>query len=445
MKPMAAKYLITLMLTLPVALPASAASVSKFLTAEAINWNGKVIDIASQKKYYKARRGKGIWTSNSGLNKNGLALVRALARAGDDGLDPKDYLGGFPNQQSALKGDNLAAAELFLSQAFYRFGRDLFAGRTTPAVSEPDIVISRKKVSRKGLLNTAAKKGPQAVVNQLRPQHQQYARLRALLAKTKKGAKRRQIIVNMERWRWLPSNLGKNHVLVNQAAFTLEVYQKGRKIDKRRVIIGKTYHKTPMFSHKIKYSDFNPTWTVPRSIAGNEILPKLRKDPNYLTKKGYKLHTSWKADAPVMNPNSVDWQSVRSKNFPFRIVQPAGDKNALGRVKFLFPNRFNVYLHDTPSRNLFKNKTRALSHGCIRVEKPLDFATILYGLDGPLSRRKIDAIVASRKTTRVKLRKPVPVHLTYFTVWVSDNGKAVFHKDIYKRDRLVGGILFGRV
>jgi murein L,D-transpeptidase YcbB/YkuD len=269
--------------------------------------------------------------------------------------------------------------------------------------------------------------------------------LRKLLAKTKSGGKRRQIIVNMERWRWLPSDLGKNHVLVNQAAFLLEIRSKGRTIDSRRVIIGKPYHKTPMFSHKIKYADFNPTWTIPRSIAGNEILPKLRKDPSYLKKRGYLLHTSWKPDAPVMSAHSIDWQSVRAKKFPFRIVQPSGPKNALGRVKFLFPNRFNVYLHDTPNRNLFKNKARALSHGCIRVNKPLDFAALLYGLDGSLSRRKIDAIVASRKLTRVKLRRPIPVHLTYFTVWVSDNGKVTFHKDIYKRDRLVGGILFGRV
>ena len=425
--------------------PANAAKVSKLLSAQAINWNGSVIDIASLKKFYKSRRGKGIWTSNSGLNKHGVALLKVLARAGDDGLDAKDYLYGFPKKASALKGDNLAAAELFLSQAFYRFGRDLFAGRTTPAVSEPDIVISRKKVSRKGLLGTAGKKGPASVANQLRPKHQQYMRLRALLANTKKGAKRRQIIINMERWRWLPSSLGKNHVLVNQASFTLEIRSKGRTIDTRRVIIGKPYHKTPMFSHKIKYADFNPTWTVPRSIAGNEILPKLRKDPGYLEKRGYRLHTSWKADAPVMNPHSIDWQSVRSKNFPFRIVQPPGERNALGQVKFLFPNRFNVYLHDTPNRNLFKNKARALSHGCIRVNKPLDFATLLYGLDGSLNRRKIDKIVASKKTTRVKLRNAVPVHLTYFTVWVGENGKAAFYKDIYKRDRLVGGILFGRV
>ncbi|MCP4073143.1 MAG: L,D-transpeptidase family protein [Hyphomicrobiales bacterium] len=424
--------------------PASAVNVSGLLSSQAINWNGQVINVEPLKKFYKSRRGKGVWTSKTGLNKNGNSLLKILKQAGADGLVPKDYLSSFPSSQSSLKDENLALAELYLSQAFYSFSRDLFAGRTTPAVSEPDIVISRKKISLEELLKSASRKGPQKLVDQLTPKHQQYARLKKLLARTKSDAKRRQIIVNMERWRWLPSNLGKNYVLVNQAAFSVDIYNNNKKIDSRRVIVGKPYFKTPMFSHKIQYADFNPTWTVPRSIAGNEILPKLRKDPSYLAKRGYLLHTSWKADAPVMNAHSIDWQSVSSRNFPYRIVQPPGDSNALGQVKFLFPNRFNVYLHDTPSRSLFKKKARALSHGCIRVHEPLEFAATLYSLNSSLRRNKIDAIVASKKTTRVKLNKPVPVHLTYFTVWVSDNGKATFHKDIYKRDILVGKILFGK-
>ena len=425
-------------------LPAYGANVSKLLSAQAINWNNRVVNVAPLAKFYKSRRGKGIWTSDKGLNKHGKELLKLLAQAGIDGLETKDYLSGFPTKTSGLSADNLAAAELFLSGAFYSFGRDLFSGRTTPSVTEPDIVISRKKVSREGMMKTAAKKGPLAVIKQLRPGHPQYIRLAKLLAATKSGSKRRKIIINMERWRWLPSNLGKKHVLINQASFTLQMRNNGKVVDSRRIIVGKPYFKTPMFSHEIKYADFNPTWTVPRSIAGNEILPKLRKDPAYLQKRGYQLHTSWKANAPVMNAHSIDWQSVSSKNFPYKIVQPAGETNALGQVKFLFPNRFNVYLHDTPSRNLFKNKSRALSHGCIRVNKPLEFATRLYGLNGSLSRRKIEAIIASKKTTRVKLGKPVPVHLAYFTVWVDDKGGVKYYDDVYKRDKLVGRILFGK-
>jgi len=416
---------------------ASAANVSALLKGDAIKWRGTVIDISLLKSYYKSRR-RGIWTSKSGLSKKGVELIGVLNAAAGDGLEPSDYLSGFPKK---LAKSDLAAAELYLSQSFVRFSRDLFAGRTTPAVSEPDIVISRKKIDRKALLKSAASKGPKSVIKQLRPQHKQYQLLRKLLAKTRDAKTRRKLIVNMERWRWLPRSLGKTYVLVNQAAFNLQMVRKGKIVDQRRVIVGKPYHKTPIFSHKISSAEFNPTWTIPRSIAGNEILPKLRKNPNYLAERGFKIHTSWKANAPAMNANSIDWYSVRAKNFPYRIVQQPGKRNALGQVKFLFPNKFKVYMHDTPSKKLFNNKQRAFSHGCIRVEKPLKFAEILLGMKAS----KINSLLKTEKTQKVKIKRPIDVHLTYFTVWIGKNGKASFHKDIYGRDKLVGNILFGRV
>ena len=424
-------------------LPVHAASVVSVLKGDAIKWNGTVIDLDPLKKYYRGKFGKGIWTAKKGLSKKGVELVKALQSAGSDGLEPRDYLSALPKNIQSLSGNDLAAAELYLSQSFWKFGRDLSAGRTTPAVSEPDIIISRKKTDVKGWLSLANKRGPAKVIAALRPPHAQYLALRKALAQTKaNSAKGKQIIVNMERWRWLPRSLGKKHVLVNQAAFEMRIYEGGKTVDIRRVVVGKPYHKTPMFSHKIQYSDFNPTWTVPRSIAGNEILPKLRKDSSYLEKRGYKVHTSWKADAPVMNAHSVDWHSVNGKNFPYKIVQQPGGTNALGVVKFLFPNKFNVYLHDTQSKNLFSKSARAFSHGCIRVEKPLEFAEKLYG-SRTLNQSKIQKILANPETQRVKLKKPVPVHLTYFTAWV-EGGKVKYHKDVYGRDKLVGNLLFGR-
>ena len=419
---------------------AHSANVKALIKGDAIKWNGTVIDVSVLKKFYRSKRYKGIWTGKQGLNKNGKQLIAAMQKAGSDGLETGDYLSGLPKNLNTLKGNDLAAAELLLSQSFYRFSRDLFTGRTTPAVSEPDIVISRKSIDRTALLKLAASKGPDKAINQLRPKHKQYAQLRQLLAKTNNKSQRRKIIINMERWRWLPSSLGKSHVLVNQAAFTVQIHKNGKLVDTRRVIIGKPFHKTPMFSHKISSAEFNPTWTVPRSIAGNEILPKLRKNPNYLAGRNFNIHTSWDKDAPIMNPNSIDWNSVRAKNFPYRIVQQPGEKNALGYVKFLFPNKFKVYMHDTPSRKLFSQQNRAFSHGCIRVEKPLEFASILLGMKSS----KIDSLLKTGKTQRVKIRKGIPVHLTYFTVWFDAKGKVSFHKDIYKRDVLVGNILFGR-
>ena len=424
---------------------AEAANVLKFARAQAINWNGRAINTAPLMDFYKRQFFKGIWTTDSGLTKRGQELVEVLSAAGSDGLSPADYLSGFPGNASSLRGDDLSALELFLSEAALKFARDLHGGRTTPAISEPDIVIGRKQLDHVALLGSLDKNGVAKVMDRLRPQHEQYRLLRKVLAQTSDPAKHRKIIINMERWRWLPRDLGNRHVLVNAAAFLMYTREGGKTIDKRRVIVGEEYHKTPMFSDNIQLAEFNPTWTISRNIAANEILPKLRKDPNYLAKRGYVIHTSWEADAPAMNANSIDWSSVSGKNFPYRIVQPAGPDNVLGVVKFLFPNRFNVYLHDTSSRQLFDKADRALSHGCIRVEKPVEWAALLYKLDGSVTRSQIDGTIASGKTVQAKFRKPIPVHLGYFTVWIGDDGKLYDFNDVYGRDRLVGNILFGRV
>lgn len=422
-----------------------AASVAPFVGHQAIKWQGTVINIEPIAKFYKRRLFNGIWTTRKGLTPKGVELVKLLGQSGSDGLEPSDYLSNWPANANQLTGENLVAAELYLSDAAVRYIRDLHSGRTTPAVSEPDIVIARKKIDNTALLSEMSKSGPTKIAAKLRPGHRQYQGLRKLLANTKDAATRQKIIVNMERWRWLPSNLGSAHVLVNVAAFKMHTRSKGKTVDTRRVIVGTEYHKTPMFSSAINHSQFNPTWTISRNIAGNELLPKLRRDPGYLEKRGYDLYASWEVDAPRMNASQIDWESVNGKKFPYKIVQPPGPKNALGVVKFLFPNKFNVYLHDTANRDLFTGSNRALSHGCIRVENPMEFANLLYKLDKNPAAPKLQAVVDSENTTAVKFRNPIPVHLTYFTIWVDDNGKVETFKDVYGRDKLVANLLFGSV
>jgi murein L,D-transpeptidase YcbB/YkuD len=424
---------------------AQAENVAKFARVEAINWQGTAINVAPLMDFYKRRFFNGIWTGKQGLTPQGAELVQVLQGAASDGLTPEDYLSSLPSNVNALSGDQLAAAELYLSEAAVKFARDLYAGRTTPAVSEPDIVIARKKLDIPALLGAMGKKGPKTVADGLRPQHPQYAALRQLLAQTKDDAQRRKIIINMERWRWLPRDLGDEHILVNTAGYALYVRKDGKTIDSHKVIVGKPFHKTPMFSHNIEYAEFNPTWTITPNIAANEILPKLRKDASYLERNGYVLYTSWEEDAPAMNAQQINWDSVSAKDFPYRIVQPAGPENVLGQVKFLFPNKYNVYLHDTSSRQLFAQSDRALSHGCIRVERPLELARLLYKLDSNQVASQVDAIVGTKKTTRAQFKRPIPIHLTYFTVWVGDDGKTISYDDIYGRDELVGNLLFGRV
>lgn len=255
----------------------------------------------------------------------------------------------------------------------------------------------------------------------------------------------RQIVVNMERWRWLPDALGSRHVFVNQAGFEMFLVDRKNVVARHKVIVGKPFHQTPMFSDKIAYAEFNPTWTVTPAIAVAEFLPKLRKDPGYLARNDYVLYGGWGAGAPVVDPWSVDWDAVSSKKFPYRIVQQPGPKNALGVVKFMFPNKFNIYLHDTPSRQLFAETGRAFSHGCIRVHEPVKFAEKLFGLDNSLTPADIKKLIDGKKTRTASLKTKVPVHLTYFTVWIDDDGVPSFFQDIYDRDTLVSRLLFSEV
>ena len=242
-----------------------------------------------------------------------------------------------------------------------------------------------------------------------------------------------QIRVNLERARWGARTLRsqKDLVVVNIAGFYLLTVLNGKFAWTTEVITGRPYHKTPIFVDRIRYIEFNPTWTIPPGILRNEILPKLRSDPGYLAAKGYDLVAG---NGAKVNPASVNWQVMSARGFPYRVVQPPGPKNALGLVKFMFPNRYNVYLHDTPSRQLFSKTGRAFSHGCVRVKNPMKFAEVLLGYRNGMTRQKIDQTVASGKRTRVNLSKPIPVAIMYWTVDPLWEGGIRFYEDVYKRD-----------
>jgi len=242
-----------------------------------------------------------------------------------------------------------------------------------------------------------------------------------------------QIRVNMERSRWiLPALQGQRDlVVVNAAGFYLWLFLDGQFVWGTEVITGKPYHKTPVFTEMMTYVVLNPDWTVPRSILRNEIFPKAKADPSYLAAKNYDLVSS---NGDKVSPTSLDWTTLTAKQFPYRVVQRPGPRNALGLVKFIFPNRFNVYLHDTPSRQLFSKTGRAFSHGCIRVKDPLKFAELVFGQRNGWSRETIDQVIASGKQRRVNLKKPLKVAILYWTVDPGRDGEIYFYKDIYGRD-----------
>jgi L,D-transpeptidase YcbB len=248
------------------------------------------------------------------------------------------------------------------------------------------------------------------------------------------GERVRQIELNMERWRWIPHDLGYRHILVNIPDFHLRVVEGDKTVLEMRIVVGKEYTATPVFSGTIKYLEVNPYWNIPRSIAIEEILPKIRKDPDYPAKQGIRVFRDWREDAPEIDPATIDWDRVTDRSFSFKLRQDPGPLNPLGRVKFIFPNRFAVYLHDTPARGLFQNLARGQSHGCIRVEKPLDLAMYLLSEDSRRTREALAQTIDSGVPEVISLGDPIRVHILYWTAWVDAGGTVNFRNDIYERD-----------
>lgn len=250
----------------------------------------------------------------------------------------------------------------------------------------------------------------------------------------------RQIIVSMERWRWIPEDLGRDYVLVNIAGFHLTRFENGKFAERKRVIVGKPYRRTPAFSDTIKYLEFNPFWTVPYSIATRDKLPALKKNASALSASGFEVFSG----SNRIDPRAVNWREYSRSNFPFKLRQKPGPKNALGQVKFMFPNKFNVYLHDTPNRDLFDKTFRSFSSGCVRVHEPIDLAeAVLKSKDG-WDRQRIDAVLAGGERTVVNLEKPLPVHIVYSTAWLAEDGSLRFYVDFYQRDERLYKALFGK-
>lgn len=250
-----------------------------------------------------------------------------------------------------------------------------------------------------------------------------------------------QMLLNMERRRWMPDDLGERYVFVNMADFELKVVDGQRTIHDTRVVVGTPYHRTPVFSDLMTYIVLNPYWNITPTIARNEILPKLRKDASYLAKNNIVVLSDWSDGAVPVDPAQIDWTQVSARSFPYKLRQEPGEHNALGRIKFMFPNPYNIYLHDTPSRQLFQETVRSFSHGCIRVQNPVDLAAVLLGADG-WTKDKLEAAIAAGDQRVITLRKPIPVHLTYLTAWVNKDGSIHFRNDIYGRDaRLAAALL----
>jgi len=246
-----------------------------------------------------------------------------------------------------------------------------------------------------------------------------------------------QLRANLERWRWLPQSLGEEYILVNIAGFRMDVVSGGDRVMRQRVIVGQPYRRTPVFAGRMTYLVLNPSWEVPHRLAVRDKLPEILNDPEYLSRLGFTVLQAWGAEERKVNPDEVAWQTLSPSHFPYRLRQAPDPENALGRVKFMFPNEHSVYLHDTPTRGLFAEEARAFSSGCIRVEDPIELAEWLLGGPGRpqvMTSEGIHRVLDDGKETTVQLGKPIPVNLLYWTVWAEDDGTVHYRHDIYGRD-----------
>lgn len=243
-----------------------------------------------------------------------------------------------------------------------------------------------------------------------KPHHPYYRALRRAYAKETDTNRRAILAANMDRWRWMPRDLGRRYLLVNAASFETMLWQDGKLAGRWSVIVGKTKSPTPVFAAKVAGVILNPWWEIPSSIAAEGIASMVRRNPAAAAKRGYVYENG-------------------------RYRQRPGPNNALGRMKLVMPNPYTVYLHDTPAQSLFEQDVRAFSHGCVRVGDALDLTAALLAPGGEWDRARIDAVVASRETTTVPLAEPIPVYLTYFTAEPDDDGNMRFFPDIYKRDK----------
>ena len=246
----------------------------------------------------------------------------------------------------------------------------------------------------------------------------------------------KRIKLNLDRMKWIKRSTDRYQIWVNIPAYTMYVIDKNKIIEEMKVIVGRNKHNTPIFYNRVRTIVLNPYWRIPPSIIRDELVPKLKKNSNYTNSKKIEIHTGYSEHSPKVNPYKVNWYKYGRKLPPYKFMQSPGKDNALGKIKYLFPNKYSVYMHDTNEPYLFSKETRALSHGCVRLHRPVDLLKIFSTIDKNIDFDKAENILEENKKTILRLSTTVPVDMIYITVWANEDGIVQFRDDIYGYDKL---------
>jgi murein L,D-transpeptidase YcbB/YkuD len=399
-------------------------------------------DLAAAESFYAAHDGPALWMTSAGISPEAQSIIAELGRADEWGLNSSAFAVP-PADYQPTTAEDQAAAELAITLAILKYARQARGGRVNP--SELSNIIDQTPQLRDPktvLTEIAAAETPDAYLRGLNPKHSQFLRLRQALLKARaSGGKPEDItrlLVNMERWRWMPENLGSLYVWVNSPEFMMYVVKDNKTIESEKIVVGKLAYATPVFSADLKSIVFNPEWTVPPTIVREDLLPKLRGGGGWFSSntqilKVHNLKVLYNG-RPV-DPSSINWNKVNMAAISF--TQAPGPNNVLGKVKFLYPNKHFVYMHDTIKRELLDKEVRAEGHNCPRVANPGKVAAVLLAEDKGWPVSKVEQLLAQGNNTAVSLDHHIPVHTTYFTAVVDANGKVRTFADIYKLDGAV--------
>jgi murein L,D-transpeptidase YcbB/YkuD len=408
-------------------------------------------DVSALVAFYNGR-GEPLWMTDMGLSSGGLALVDEIMRADDWGVSSSAFdlppSGDLPASPEAA-----AANEIKLDLAILKYARFARGGRADPAKLSKLYGMSPTLRDPKTVMTEiAAANAPDAYLRSLHPKHEQFQLLHQALVKARseneagaKPANTQKIIVNMERWRWMQEDLGSLYVWLNIPSYLVYVVKDGKTIYTDKIVVGELKYATPVFSADLKSVVFNPEWTVPPIVVREDLLPNLRGGGGFLSRNTAILdqhELKVKYNGRFVDAGTINWNSVNMGAISF--VQAPGPNNVLGKVKFVYPNPYSVYMHDTIRQGLFDKESRSEGHNCPRVGNPGKIAAVVLAADQNMPQADVNKLLATGYNSAVNITHHVPVHTSYFTAVVDDQGKVQTFADIYKLDAALAAAIMGK-